>query len=87
MFAPAVEQFGLTIEAAGALGKGEKAWMLFRLPSTLSPVDGDDVNGYGVAITGHDGKTAYEFRPTPVRVVCQNTLSAAVGAGGAKALA
>jgi len=25
VFAPAVEQFGLTIEAAGALGKGEKA--------------------------------------------------------------
>ena len=83
VFAPAVEQFGLTIEAAGALGKGEKAWMLFRLPTTIAPVAGDDINGYAVAIAGHDGKTIFEFRPTPVRVVCQNTLSAAVGAGGA----
>lgn len=78
VFQPAVEQFGLTVESAGALGDGEKAWMLFRLPSTVSPVPGDDINGYGVAVTGHDGKTAFEFRPTPIRVVCQNTLNAAV---------
>jgi phage/plasmid-like protein (TIGR03299 family) len=84
IFQPAVEEFGLTIEAAGALGHGEKAWMLFRLPATLAPVAGDDVNGYGVAITGHDGAHAFEFRPTPIRVVCQNTLDAAIGRGGAK---
>lgn len=82
VFQPAVDQFGLTIEAAGALGRGEKAWMLFKLPSVVAPVPGDEVNGYGVAITGHDGKTLYELRPTPIRVVCQNTLNAAVGAGG-----
>jgi len=82
VFAPAVDQFGLTIEGAGALGRGEKAWMLFRLPTTIAPVAGDDIHGYGVAIAGHDGKTIFEFRPTPVRVVCQNTLSVAVGAGG-----
>lgn len=84
IFQPAVEEFGLTVEAAGALGNGEKAWMLFKLPSTITPVDGDDVAGYGVAITGHDGKTAFEFRGTPIRVVCQNTLDLAVGKGGNK---
>jgi phage/plasmid-like protein (TIGR03299 family) len=84
IFQPAVEEFGLTVEAAGALGKGERAWMLFRLPTSVTPVDGDVVNGYGVAVTGHDGKTACEFRPTPIRVVCQNTLDAAIGNGGNK---
>ncbi len=84
VFQPAVDEFGLTVEAAGALGKGEKAWMLFKLPATMAPVPGDEVRGYGVAITGHDGRTLYEFRPTPVRVVCQNTLDAAVGHGGRK---
>lgn len=79
IFQPAVEEFGLTVEAAGALGSGERAWMLFRLPVTVSPVPGDDVNGYGLAVTGHDGKTSFDFRPTPIRVVCQNTLDAAVG--------
>jgi phage/plasmid-like protein (TIGR03299 family) len=80
IFAPAVEKFGLTIESAGALGKGERVWMLFRLPVDVAPVPGDDVRGYGLAITGHNGTQACEFRPTPIRVVCQNTLNAATGA-------
>jgi phage/plasmid-like protein (TIGR03299 family) len=81
IFAPAVEKFGLTIESAGALGKGERVWMLFRLPVDVAPVPGDDVRGYGLAITGHNGTQACEFRPTPIRVVCQNTLNAAAGDG------
>jgi phage/plasmid-like protein (TIGR03299 family) len=80
LFQPSIDEFGMTIEAAGALGNGERAWMLFRLPTVLTPIAGDDINGYGVAVTGHDGKTIYQFRPTPVRVVCQNTLDAALGA-------
>jgi phage/plasmid-like protein (TIGR03299 family) len=79
IFQPAIDEYGLTVEAAGALGFGERAWMLFKLPTTTAPVPGDDVNGYGVAVTGHDGKTCFEFRPTPIRVVCQNTLDAAMG--------
>lgn len=84
VFGPVMDEFGLTVEAAGALGQGERAWMLFKLPSTLEPVPGDAVNGYGLAILAHDGSACYEFRPTPIRVVCQNTLTAAVGAGGRK---
>lgn len=80
VFQPAATQHGLTVEAAGALGKGERAWMLFKLPTTVEPVPGDAVNGYGLAITGHTGSQAFEFRPTPIRVVCQNTLNAAIGA-------
>jgi phage/plasmid-like protein (TIGR03299 family) len=79
LFQSAVEDFGLTLAAAGALGQGERAWMLFRLPTVLTPVAGDDINGYGLAVTGHDGSTCFEFRPTPIRVVCQNTLDAALG--------
>ena len=82
IFRPAMDEFGLTVEAAGALGQGEKAWMLFKLPTDATPVPGDEVRGYGVAITGHNGSTATEFRPTPIRVVCQNTLNMAIGAGG-----
>ena len=58
--------------------------MLFKLPTDVTPVPGDKVRGYGVALTGHNGSTATEFRPTPIRVVCQNTLNAAVGGGGRK---
>ena len=78
VFQPAMDEFGLTVEAAGALGQGERAWMLFKLPTDCEPVPGDKVSGYGVAVTGHDGRNTFEFRPTPIRVVCQNTLDAAI---------
>jgi phage/plasmid-like protein (TIGR03299 family) len=82
VFQHAMEEFNLTVEAAGALGRGEKVWVLFKLPSTTQVVDGDYVNGYGLVILGHDGLTCFEFRPTPIRVICQNTMNMAVGAGG-----
>src|SRR5438093_3378771 len=70
-------EHGMTIESAGALGKGERVWMLFKMPETVQPVPGDDVRGYLLATTGHDGRWSYSIRPTPIRVVCQNTLDAA----------
>lgn len=76
-------RYGFTIESAGALGKGERVWILFRMPHTIAPVDGDDVRGYLLATTGHDGSWSYSIKPTPIRVVCQNTLDAASLNGGA----
>lgn len=76
-------EYGMTIESAGALGNGERVWMLFKMPDTITPVDGDDVRGYLLATTGHDGSWSYSIRPTPIRVVCQNTLDAASLNGGA----
>ena len=84
VFGPAMAEHGLEVAAAGALGKGERAWMLFRLGVDIEPVPGDKVAGYGVALTGHDGSSSFQFRPTPIRVVCQNTLDAAVGGGTVK---
>lgn len=84
-FAQAVTDGRLQCAAGGALGDGEKTWMLFRLPeANAAPVDGDDLRGYMVAINAHDGSNSFECRPTWIRVVCQNTLSAAVGRGGKK---
>jgi phage/plasmid-like protein (TIGR03299 family) len=75
---PAVEQFGCTIEAAGALGRGDKVWMLAKLPEAMEPVPGDKVESYFLVSSGHNGYTPYVAKPTPIRVVCQNTLSAAL---------
>lgn len=79
---PLCTDHGMTIESAGALGNGERVWMLFKMPDTVTPVDGDDVRGYLLATTGHDGSWSYSIRPTPIRVVCQNTLDAASFSGG-----
>jgi phage/plasmid-like protein (TIGR03299 family) len=70
-------EHGMTIESAGALGNGERVWILFKMPDTITPVPGDDVRGYLLATTGHDGSWSYTIKPTPIRVVCQNTLDAA----------
>lgn len=75
---------GVRIEAAGALGQGERTWMLASMGATLeidTPGGIDRVNGYFLVANGHDGRCAHYARVTPIRVVCQNTLNAA----GAKA--
>lgn len=79
--ADACRDFGVTIESAGALGNGARTWMLAKLPEAIEVTPGDCVNGYFLIVNGHDGSTAYGARPTPIRVVCQNTLSAALGSG------
>jgi len=74
---PACEQFGVVIETAGALNNGEKVWMLARLPESIEVVEGDRVDGYFLVRSSHNGKSCMTARPTPIRVVCANTLSIA----------
>jgi phage/plasmid-like protein (TIGR03299 family) len=83
---PACEQFGVTIETAGALGKGDRVWMLAKLPTPSEPIPGDKIDGYFLVLTGHNGWTSYTARPTPVRVVCANTLAMALNGSGKQAV-
>jgi phage/plasmid-like protein (TIGR03299 family) len=71
-------EHGVTIETAGALGKGERVWMLGKLPRSAEVVPGDRVEAYVLVLTGHDGATPNTGRLTNVRVVCANTLAIAV---------
>jgi phage/plasmid-like protein (TIGR03299 family) len=80
----ACREFGVTIETAGALGKGERCWMLANLQGQMEVTDGDLIEPYFLVITGHDGATPTTARPTPIRVVCQNTLEIALAAGNKK---
>jgi phage/plasmid-like protein (TIGR03299 family) len=63
-------------ETAGALNHGSRVWMLARLPEKL--VLGDKVENFLVFSNSHDGTGAVRVAMTPVRVVCQNTLSIAL---------
>lgn len=64
-------------ETAGSLFGGERVFMLARLPQDIK-VAGEAINPYLVLTNAHNGKNALLVTETPIRVVCQNTLNAAL---------
>jgi phage/plasmid-like protein (TIGR03299 family) len=80
-FDPIVETGKVHYNTAGALGRGERIWVLAKVSEPMS-IKGDEVEKYLLLSNGHDGRTALQIRFTPIRVVCQNTLSAALASRG-----
>jgi phage/plasmid-like protein (TIGR03299 family) len=67
----------LLFETAGSLGIGQRVWVLTKVPEFIT-IGGDDIGQYVLFANSHDGKSAVTVMVTPVRVVCQNTLSLAL---------
>lgn len=67
-----------TFETAGALRGGARVFVTMRLPGQVEIAGDDRLDLYVAVATGHDGEYAFHAFPTPVRIVCQNTLSVAL---------
>lgn len=75
---------GAKFESAGALGNGERIWVMARIPEADFTIDGgDEHRSYLLVATSHDQSMSYVAKLVDERVVCANTLAVALGETGA----
>jgi phage/plasmid-like protein (TIGR03299 family) len=67
----------LHFETVGSLWGGRRVWVLARLPEFIE-LGGDQSATYVYVANSHDGSMAVTAAATPIRIVCANTLGAAL---------
>lgn len=70
---------GIGIGSAGLLAMGAKAWVSIEMPDTIVTPSGVAFRPNLLACTSHDGTLATTFQRVVTNVVCDNTMSAALG--------
>ncbi len=83
-FEPFLENDLASLETAGSLFNGKKVWILAKTHKEADVVNGDTVESYILLSNSHDGSSTVKVGFTPIRVVCNNTLSYAEGANISK---
>lgn len=75
---PLVDAGLVELDTAGSLKGGSRVYMTAKLIGERGEVvRGDEVKGSMLAYNSHDGSLKFGFKHTPIRVVCNNTLTAA----------
>ncbi len=74
-----VNESGAHFETAGSLRGGKEVFIAMKLPDNIKVGGFDAVDEYICAVNSHDGTSSFRVMVTPVRVVCANTLNAAMG--------
>ena len=69
---------GIQYETAGALGNGERIFITAKLPGYIKVGHEDLIEQYLFLTTSHDGYGSITAAFTPIRIVCNNTLNAAL---------
>ena len=78
-FGKLVELGGFQMETAGVLSHGRRVWALAKVNQGADVVEGDTVRPYVLLGTSYDGTMATVAKFTSIRVVCNNTITAALG--------
>jgi len=69
----------MTMNSAGSLFDGKKIWALAKVASDFTVFGDDRVEGYLLFSNPHQYGQCVDVRFTPIRVVCNNTLSMSLG--------
>jgi phage/plasmid-like protein (TIGR03299 family) len=71
----------IKMETAGSLRQGRQIWGLAKMQEGFTVAGKDRVEGYMLVAVSHEWGRANEIRFTPIRVVCNNTLTMALTRG------
>ena len=86
-FQPFLDADEATLETAGSLKGGRQVWSLAKIRDGLMDVNQkDSVAHYILLSNGHDGSVSVRVGFTPIRVVCNNTLTMAHRSNASKLL-
>jgi len=84
-FKPFIDEKAAVIETAGSLRQGKRVWVLAKINRDPLIIKGNDiVEKYVLLSNSHDGTLAVRVGFTPIRVVCNNTLSMAITSEASK---
>jgi len=64
-------------QTAGYFGNGSRIFVSAKIPDTIT-VHGDPIDQYLVFTNSHNGSSGVNILFTPIRIICQNTLNAAI---------
>ena len=77
-FDPLVERNEAIYETGGILFDGRRTWLMAKMPESIVLKGDDIIDQYVILSNSHDGSSGVVALTSAVRVVCQNTLQAAL---------
>lgn len=78
-FQPFLDEGIATLDTAGFFKGGKIIWVMAKLNGLEQEItEGDKVSAYLLLSNSHDGTMSVSARFTPIRVICYNTLMAAI---------